>query len=272
MFGRATILFPLAVLGLLALVTFWIDRTVQPPVIKLDGSKRHDPDYVLNNFNTVKTGINGSVQYILAATEMRHYPDDDSTYLERPHLTQYSVDKPYTQIDSQRGTVSSNGEIIEFMDNVKVVRQGVKDRGELTVTTEYLKVFPKTEIATTDKPVIIKQSPSTELRGTGMIYNKKEKTLKLLKNTHVHYLRPGLADKTLAETTGLDVNKNTKASPAVKAVTKQQAKQSVRAKRTETKTSKTNTKNSNNTDVQNNQAAPAQNKPRIRRQYEQATP
>jgi lipopolysaccharide export system protein LptC len=197
---------------------------------------------------------------------MRHYPDDDSTYLERPHLTQYSVDKPYTQIESQRGTVSSNGEIIEFMDNVKVVRQGVKDRGELTVTTEYLKVFPKTEIATTDKSVIIKQSPSTELRGIGMIYNKKEKTLKLLKNTHVHYLRPGLADKTLAETTGLDVNKNTKATKPVKPVAKPQAKQ------TKTKTSKSNTKNSNNTDVQNNQAAPAENKPRIRRQYEQATP
>jgi len=267
MFGRATILFPLAVLGLLALVTFWIDRTVQPPTIKLDGSKRHDPDYILNNFNTVKTGINGSVQYILAATEMKHYPDDDSTYLERPRLTQYSIDKPYTQIESQRGTVSSNGEIIEFMDNVKVVRQGAKDRGEMTVTTEYLKVFPKTEIATTNKPVVIKQSPSTELRGTGMIYNKKEKTLRLLNNTHVHYVRPGLAEKT-----GLEVNKNTKTTPVAKTVAKPQVKQTTQAKQTESKTSKTNAKSSNNMNVQNSQAAPAQNKPRIRRQYEQATP
>jgi lipopolysaccharide export system protein LptC len=266
MFGRATILFPLAVLGLLALVTFWIDRTVQPPVIKPDGSKRHDPDYVLNNFNTVKTGINGSVQYILAATEMTHFPDDDSTKLERPHLTQYSSDKPYTQIESQRGTVSSNGEIIEFMDNVKVLRQGYQERGDMTVTTEYLKVFPKTEIATSDKPVVIKQSPSTELRGTGMIYNKKEKTLKLLKNVHVHYLRPGLADKATADKTGIEANQNNKVAVTKKTVAKPPVKQAG------SKSSTNKAKSSNNSNAQNNQAAPAQNKPRIRRQYEQATP
>jgi len=261
MFARATILFPLTVLGLLALVTFWIDRTVQPPVVKPDGSKRHDPDYVLNNFNTMKTGINGSVQYILAATKMTHYPDDDSTKLERPHLTQYVGDKPYTQIESQRGTVSSNGEIIEFMDNVKVLRPGYKERGDMTVATEYLKVFSKTEIATSDQSVIIKQSPSTELRGIGMIYNKNENTLKLLKNVHVHYLRPGLVHNT-----GLDVTKTSNTTTPVKTATKPQAK------KTQSKTPKSNAKSSNNKNVQNSQAAPVQNKPRIRRQYEQVTP
>jgi lipopolysaccharide export system protein LptC len=260
MFGRATILFPLTVLGLLALVTFWIDHTVQPPVIKPDGSKRHDPDYVLNNFNTVKTGINGSVQYILAATEMTHYPDDDSTTLERPRLTQYSIDKPYTQVESLHGNVSSNGEIIEFINNVKVLRQGFKDRGEMTVMTEYLKVFPKTEISTSDKFVVIKQSPSTELSGTGMIYNKKENTLTLLKRVHVHYLRPGVAKKT-----GNDVSMAGDGQTPLKTFENLQPIQTTKAKQLHIKTS-------NNTNVQSNQAVPAQNKPRIRRKYEQATP
>ncbi|HEY0267864.1 MAG TPA: LPS export ABC transporter periplasmic protein LptC, partial [Methyloradius sp.] len=122
----------------------------------------------------------------------------------------------------------------------------------------YLKVFPKTEIATSDKPVVIKQSPSTELRGTGMIYNKKEKTLKLFSNVHVHYLRPGLAEKT-----GLEANQNDKVAATKKAVIKPLAKQA---------NTKTSNAKSNNSNAQNSQATPAQNKPRIRRQYEQATP
>jgi len=94
-----------------------------------------------------------------------------------------------------------------------------------------------------------------------MIYNKKEKTLKLLGNTHVHYLRPGVAEKT-----GLDVNASNKTTAPLKTASKSQAKQ------TEIKTSKSNAKTSNNRDAQNSQTAPVENKPRIRRQYENATP
>ncbi|OAM51782.1 LPS export ABC transporter periplasmic protein LptC [Methylovorus sp. MM2] len=190
MYGRSTILFPLALLALLALLTLWIDRSVQPPEKKPDGNSRHDPDYILHDFVTSKTDINGKLQYMLAATEMKHYPDDDSTSLIRPRFTQYATDKPYTQIEAQRGTVSSDGEVVEFMDKVKVVRQAFKDRGEMTVFTEYLKVFPKTDIATTDKPILITQAPNTVIHANAMVYDKKRKVINLSQKVRVHYERP----------------------------------------------------------------------------------
>jgi lipopolysaccharide export system protein LptC len=193
MYGRHTIIFPLAVLILLAGITFWIERTVQAPLHKPAGSKRHDPDYIVNNFSTIKTDINGNIRYILAATDMKHYPDDDTTHLQRPRFTQYAVNKPYTQVESQEGLVSPNGETVQFMGNVKVVRQAFKDRGEMVVRTQYLKVTPETEIATTDRPVVITQAPKTVVHATGMVYNKKQRTMHLLSRVRVHYERPGKA-------------------------------------------------------------------------------
>jgi lipopolysaccharide export system protein LptC len=190
MYGRPTILFPIALLALLALLTFWIERTVQQSPPKQDGSNRHDPDYILNNFVTTKTDINGDLRYRLIAEEMKHFPDDDSTELKKPHFTRYEINKPYTKIEGDRGLVSSDGENIQFMDNVKVVRQAFQDKGEMVLLTEYLNIIPDKDLATTDRPVVITQAPKTVIHGTGMIYNKKEKTLKLLSRVKVHYERP----------------------------------------------------------------------------------
>jgi lipopolysaccharide export system protein LptC len=190
MYGRHTIIFPLVVLVLLAAITLWIDRTVQAPVHKANGSKRHDPDYIVNNFVTSKTDVNGAIQYVLAATEMKHYPDDDSTHLERPRLTQYAAEKPYTQIESQQGLVSSNGDIVQFIGNVKVVRQPTADKPEMTMRTQYLKVVPDTEVATTDRPVVITEGPKSVVHAVGMVYDKKKRTIQLLNRVRAHYEQP----------------------------------------------------------------------------------
>lgn len=190
MYGRHTIIFPLAVLVLLAAITFWIDRTVQAPVQKSDANTRHDPDYIVNNFVTTKTDVMGNIQYVLAASEMRHYPDDDSTRLVRPRLTQYTDARPYTQIESQEGLVSSNGEVVQFIGNVKVVREPTGERPEMTMRTQYLKVTPDTEIATTDRPVVITEGPKSEVHAVGMIYDKKNRTIQLLNRVRAHYEKP----------------------------------------------------------------------------------
>ena len=104
MIGRSsTILFPLIVLSVLALITFWIDHSVKLQAPKLDGSSRHDIDYFLENFVTTRTDSKGNVKHILAAVHMQHYPDNDSTELVRPRFTQYGENRPYTQIEGQKG-------------------------------------------------------------------------------------------------------------------------------------------------------------------------
>jgi lipopolysaccharide export system protein LptC len=195
MLMRSSLFFPLVLALLLAIITFWINLTVEQQGPKIDGSDRHDPDYTMNNFVNTQTDTTGKLRYVLAAAEMVHYPDDDSTVLQRPRFTQYTADtkttdKPYTQIEGLRGYVSSNGEKIELVDNVKVTRQAFDGKGEMQISTEKLDIFPDQEIAKTDAPVVITQAPKTVIHATGMIFDKKYQTVQLLKRVKVHYERP----------------------------------------------------------------------------------
>jgi len=188
--GRSTIIFPLIVLGVIALITFWIDRTVQSDTKKNDGSNRHDVDYFVENFVTTKTDIKGNLHNMLAAVEMKHFPDNDTTELVRPRYTQFAENKPYTQIEAQNGFVSPNGEVVEFKGNVIIIRQAFEGRGEMRLYTDYLKVFPKTEYASTDSDVLITQDPKTVIHGTGMVYDKAKEEFTLKQKVRVHYEKP----------------------------------------------------------------------------------
>ena len=193
---RSAIIFPIVILSVLALLTAWINHMVQPPQPNQDGSSRHDPDYIMSNFVTSQTDVNGSLRYKLAAVEMKHFPDDDTTDLLRPRYTQFSVDKPYTQVEALRGYVASDGEQVQLVDNVKVTRQAFAGKGEMTIETEYLNILPNQDLVRTDSPVVIKQAPKTVIYATGMVYEKNNKTMTLLHRVRAHYEKPSRISKT----------------------------------------------------------------------------
>lgn len=186
-----SIWFALIVLALLAALTYWIDRIVQPPAPKRDGSARHDVDYTVNNFSSSRADQFGNPRFALSGIEMRHYPDDDTTELEHPLFKEFSLNKPTIQAQADRGTVSSNGENVYFMDNVKVVRAATPQKGELTILTSYLHIIPEQGILKTDRPVTILQAPHSVAHATGMELDKEERTVKMFNHVTVHYERPG---------------------------------------------------------------------------------
>jgi len=249
--ARSAIVFPLVLLMLLALMTFWINKTVQPQAPKLDGSSRHDPDYIMSNFVTTQTDINGDLRYKLAAIEMRHFPDDDSTVLQRPRYTQFAVGKPYTQVEGLRGYVSSNGEEVQLFDNVKVTRQAFEGKGEMTVDTDYLNIHPNQELVTTESPVVIRQAPKTVIYATGMIYEKKIRTVTLLHRVRAHYEKP-ITATSATESVGTKIDSKAKVDAGQAATGKKtQTPKQVNVEQDKPKQEKSNTNNA-----------------RIRRRYE----
>ncbi len=192
MLTRTAILFPLVLTAAMAFITFWIYQTVNEDSNKIDGSNRHDPDYTMNNFVTTQMDEAGKLRYILAANEMVHYPDDDSTLLQHPKFTQFIADRPYTKIEGLRANVSSDGEEIEVLDDVVVTRPAFKGKGEMQVLTDKLVIYPNQDLAKTDAPVVITQAPKTVIHATGMIYNKKKETVQLFKRVKAYYEQPKL--------------------------------------------------------------------------------
>lgn len=173
----------------LALLTFWINQTVQEQSKGLSSRLRHDPDYLLYRFVSTRTDAQGQTKYVLAASELRHFPDTNTTELQRPRFTQFGENKPYTQIQGQHGFVSPDGKQVEFRKQVKVVRQATATKGEMELRTEQLTIEPDKEIAHTKLPVVIKQQPATVITATGMVFDKQAETVQLFNRVHVHYER-----------------------------------------------------------------------------------
>ncbi|MBS4099229.1 MAG: LPS export ABC transporter periplasmic protein LptC [Sulfuricella sp.] len=184
---RLSVWFPVGLVFLLALLTFWLDRMVQPPGAQKDGSQRHDPDYWVENFTATRMGPDGTPQYVLVGGKMTHFPDDDSTHLVRPHLTRYAKDLPPMHIDSQIGQVSKDGEHAWFSGDVKVVREAGRGQSELTMATPWLHVIPDQDFAETNREVTVRNA-GTRIAAVGMEFNSKTRIIKFLsrvKGQHV---------------------------------------------------------------------------------------
>jgi lipopolysaccharide export system protein LptC len=161
----------------LALLTFWLERTVQedprPPQLR-----RHDPDYIVDNFTTTMYSREGAAESVLSAEKMLHYPDDDSTELFSPRVVQAKPDEPRYTVRADRGALSREGDEIFLYDNVVLVREADAGQPEARMTTDFLHILRDRSLVRTDKPVKIVEG-ARSLTGRGMEYNNESRELRL---------------------------------------------------------------------------------------------
>lgn len=171
----------LPLLPLLALLGFvyWLDNQVQQEVIAAVRNLRHDPDGIMDNFSATTMSEDGVPRMLLAAKQMRHYPDHDTTELEMPRMTMLSPERPTVYMSGMTGSVSSRGDEVVLRDKVSVKRDAKGAQSALTLRTEYLRVLPNREWADTDRAVLIAQA-NTTVRAVGLEMDNKARTLKLL--------------------------------------------------------------------------------------------
>ncbi len=183
---RLTAWVPLFLIGMLAALTFWLDRAVQPFARDTGGAARHDPDYIVDNLSAVRMSETGKASYTLSAVRMVHYPDDDTTLLTTPRFVSYSSSRALVTITASRATVSSNGENVYFQDDVRVTRAAYGDSSELLMRTDFLHVIPDDNLARTDRPVTITDA-ATVVTAVGLELNSETQVFKLLSNVRGTY-------------------------------------------------------------------------------------
>lgn len=170
--------FPLFVLALLAALTFWLDRVVQPQPNTAERKLRHDPDYIVHGLRGVSLDKTGSVKHTLTARTMMHYPDDDTTHLTDPKFVTNTESPAPITVTSREATVSPNGENIYFTKDVRVVRAAAGAQSELVLETSYLHVIPDDNIVKTDQPVRIRNATAV-VTASGLELNGDTRTLQL---------------------------------------------------------------------------------------------
>lgn len=190
MINRLSVLFPIFFAAILAFISYWVQVSVENEGEKRGNKLSNSPDYFLTNFKTTQTETDGSVRFILSANEMTHYVKDDTTRLKKPLFIKYKNNTPSSQIESAVGLISTDGEEVQMIDNVKVARLETETKPKMELFTDQLTILPGKDQAFTKRPVRITQDPKTIVNAIGMKYDKKNGIITLLDKVRVHYEKP----------------------------------------------------------------------------------
>jgi lipopolysaccharide export system protein LptC len=174
--NRLSTWFPVLLLAVLAMLTYWLDAQVQSGW-RANAAASQDPDYFVENFAAVRFGKDGSVVQQLAAKKLTHYAQGLPTLIEAPLLTDTQPGKPPIRVRADIGRVSANNEHVYLTGNV-VVERDEASGNKTTLMTQYLHVLPNTEKADTDQQVTIADATGTHVGGA-MEADNKARTLKL---------------------------------------------------------------------------------------------
>lgn len=171
---------PVLLLGGLAALTWWLDAQINSSG-RGDRTARHEPDVIVGNFRAVILNDKGRAFQRISAREARHYPDDGMTEFLDPALVQNEQGRPELNITAERGRITSDRENAYFEGHVRAVRDAEKGSdgrttGPITMTTEYLHVLPKENVAKSDRPVTITE-PRGIIHANGFVLDDRDKTI-----------------------------------------------------------------------------------------------
>jgi lipopolysaccharide export system protein LptC len=155
---RLTLYLPMALMGVLALGTYWLVRSTpvfEPPAP--EKPKRHEADYVVSNFGLKTYDANGRLKSDITGQTARHYPDTDTLEIDQVRIRSVNDRGHVTVASANMAVTNSDSSEVQLIGNALVVREGREVRGEevprMQFKGEFLHAFLDTERVKSHKPV-----------------------------------------------------------------------------------------------------------------------
>lgn len=133
-----------------ALASYWLLEDINEEQQADKQTEEHFPDYFMENFSITNMNVQGKPDYIINAKKMLHFGDNDSSELERPHLSLFQKNIEITLI-ADRAIYFEKQDSLYLYDNITLHRAQTATQSELSIYTDYLKIDSKTQIAETDR-------------------------------------------------------------------------------------------------------------------------
>ncbi|HMM46419.1 MAG TPA: LPS export ABC transporter periplasmic protein LptC [Thiobacillaceae bacterium] len=186
MSARGYLWLPLAILALLAALSFWVERAVQ---VADSGGRTvaADPEGIMENFDALRTDATGQPHYRLSAVRLKHYSGNRLTELESPHFVQLDANAGNVSAASREATISPSGDEVELRGDVVVERAAHAGQPAMTLRTAQLLVFPDQDLLRAPGPVTIDDGLQS-LRAGAMEYNAELRVIRLSGRVHARYL------------------------------------------------------------------------------------
>lgn len=184
-------LFLWSLLILIAGLSWWLAERETP---HRDQEAMHEGprevDYYLRDLQATTMTPAGLPARTLAAAELRHYPDDDTTELLEPRLTVHQRKGPPWQVTAETGWVSADGSLVLLDGPVHIERAAGPSNRPLQIDTRDLRIQPQQDYAETDERVRVR-SLKDRIDATGMqAWLRRPARIKLLANVKGYYAPP----------------------------------------------------------------------------------
>lgn len=186
MITRGSLWLPLAILLLLAALSFWIERSVQ---VTANGSPaaRTDPEGIMENFDALRTDPEGKPHYRLTARKLMHYTGSKLTELESPRFVQLDAEIGDVSAAARQATVSSDGNEVTLREGVVVERAARPGQSAMTLRTVQLLVYPERDLLRAPGAVDIRDDILV-LRAGAMEYDARQRIVKLTGRVQARYI------------------------------------------------------------------------------------
>ena len=115
-------------------LSIWLQMNFLKPKLHQNAPTiSHEPDYYIDKFTATGHDSNG-VAYVLEAKRLEHFPDDNTSELDKPRLRQYNEGELSRKTSSDYGMLLEDGTTIELKGNVQVA-QSATDKAVGSVTS-----------------------------------------------------------------------------------------------------------------------------------------
>lgn len=156
---RLAIYLPLVLMGLLALLTYWMVR-ITPQLVEPEGPRVpvHEVDFFMRDAVMKAYDSDGRLQYQLAGSEMRHYADNASIEIDHPRWWGQGPDGRITRASARRAMSKDDGSEVQLLGQAVVVRESLaqprgRDLPRLEFRGEFLHIFARDERVNSHLPV-----------------------------------------------------------------------------------------------------------------------
>lgn len=163
-FDRLALYLPALVMGLFALSSWWLVRSV-PDLQNPTSAKavRKEPDYFLHGFSVKSFDANGRLTRELQAAHARHYPEFDVLDMDTVQIQ--AIDEQGQKVVARADHAQSQAETQQqeartvLSGNANVVRINPKDGVRTELRSDKLTAYEKGDRVISDTPVEVRRGP-----------------------------------------------------------------------------------------------------------------
>jgi lipopolysaccharide export system protein LptC len=155
---RLLLYLPMAVMGVLALGTYWLVRsTPLQEAAQVERVRGHEPDYFMHAFSIKTFDASGRIRSEVQGDVARHYPDTQWLEIDGIRIRSFDIQGRLTTATAVRGLTNEGGSEVQLIGNARVVRDADPSNAKASPRMEYrgefLHAFMDTEQVKSHKPV-----------------------------------------------------------------------------------------------------------------------